>query len=271
MSHQPIAVAVILAAGKGTRVMPLSLHQPKAMIGIVDRPILHYVVDEIMAAAISEVVIVYSKGQEALRQYISHMQLSEWKDMRFHFVLQSKAIGNADAVYRARNYIGDRPFALLFGDDINYPSPLNSMIRAYALADTPILFLEKVPWKEVHQYGVVKTVKGPNALFAITDLVEKPVREKAPSNISIIGRYILTPDILKEIKKLYRTRREGKELLLTDAFANYLAHGGLMHGWLNDGKRFDCGSKSGILKAQVFFGLKHKEFGKEFKKYLKKV
>ncbi len=272
MKSPQVHVAVILVAGKGTRVMPLTFHQPKAMIGIVDRPIIHYIVEEILDAGVREIVIVASPEQSVFRKYVTHVQHSgEWQHVIFHFVSQPKPAGNADALYRAKKYIADRPFILCFGDDLLYPLPLKKMVQLFSKVQAPILCLEKVPWKDVSRYGVVAARKTKDkSLFKIDNLIEKPLESVAPSNLTIVGRYVLTQAILAEIKKLYPHQKAEKELLLTDAFVNYLAHGGSMYGSEHASERFDCGSKMGILQAQVFFGRKHVLFGRAFKKFLQK-
>ncbi len=272
MQASQVHVAVILVAGKGTRVMPLTFHQPKAMIGIVDRPIIHYIVEEILDAGVREIVIVASPEQSVFKKYVAHVQQSgEWQQVIFHFVSQPKPAGNADALYRAKKYIANRPFILCFGDDLLYPLPLKKMVQLFSKIQAPILSLEKVPWKEVSRYGVVAATKTKDKILSkINSLIEKPPRNEAPSNLTIVGRYVLTPAILAEIKKLYPHQKAGKELLLTDAFVNYLAQGGVMYGSEHASERFDCGSKIGIMQAQVFFGRAHVLFGKAFKKFLRK-
>ena len=181
--------------------------------------------------------------------------------------------GNGDAVFLARKFVAKKPFLVTFGDDIlvGKQPPLKKMVGLYAKTQAPILALEQVPKKLVHKYGVVKYKKSKidEDFYEIQDVVEKPSVKEAPSNLTIIGRYVLTSDILKQLTKLYPYR--GKEIWLADALKNHVLGGGKLYGWHFKGQRFDGGSKIGILKAQAYFGIHHKELGPEFKKYLKSI
>ncbi len=266
--------AIVPVAGLGIRVMPLTLHQPKAMIGIVDRPIIHYVLDEIVAAGVREIIFVTGPNQPEFKKYISYLESNpEWQKLKvkFEFVVQQEPLGNGDAVYAARSFIKNEPFLVCFGDDLlaDKNPPLKTLVGLFQKTGAPIVTLEPVPGQLVSSYGVVRSIPSPLAkdLHLITDVVEKPEIGKAPSNLTIIGRYILTPAIFQEIKALYPY--QGKEIALAHALKNYAAGGDKLYGWHFRGKRFDAGSKIGILKAQVYFGLRHKDFGPEFQKYLK--
>lgn len=272
-----IKKVVLPVAGLGARVMPLTLHQPKGMIGIVDRPVVHYVIDEILAAGIKEIILIVSPRQRHFKEYFSYLLRKDpsWKKIAFRVITQKKPLGNGDAVLLAKKFVGEVPFAVCFGDDLlsDTVPPLKMLINFFRKTRSPVLMLEPVPRKIVSRYGVVKVKKTKIAkdLYQITDIVEKPSVEKAPSNLTIIGRYILTPDIFEEIQKLYPRTKPGREIYLADALKNYLRAGGRIYGWHFRGNRFDCGSKMGILKAQVHFGLRHPEFKKEFKQYLKQL
>ncbi len=265
--------AVVPVAGLGIRVMPLTLHQPKAMIGIVDRPIIHYVLDEIVAAGVREVISVTGPNQPEFKKYINYLEsLPEWQRLKvkFEFVIQQEPLGNGDAVYAARSFIKDEPFLVCFGDDLltDENPPLKTLVDLFQITNAPMVVLEPVPNHLVSNYGVVQSTPSPLAedLHLITDVVEKPEISKAPSNLTIIGRYILTPAIFEMIRALYPYR--GKEIALAHALKNYAADGGKLYGWHFRGKRLDAGSKLGILKAQVYFGLRHRDFGPEFQEYL---
>ncbi|OGY62955.1 MAG: hypothetical protein A2745_00330 [Candidatus Harrisonbacteria bacterium RIFCSPHIGHO2_01_FULL_44_13] len=272
-----ITKAILPVAGLGTRVMPLTLHQPKAMIGIVDRPVVHYVIDEMISAGIKEIILVISPRHSEFKKYISYLlrQDPAWRKIIFRVVTQKTPLGNGDAIFVARRFIKNEPFLVGFGDDLlaDINPPLKQLTSLFHKIKAPILVLESVPKKLVSRYGVVKIKKAGvhRDIYQITDIIEKPSPEKAPSNLTVVGRYILTPKILEEIKKLYPTAKRGKELYLTDALKTYLRDGGKIYGWHFRGARFDCGSKIGILKAQAYFGTRHPEFKKEFKKYLKKI
>lgn len=272
---QAVKKAVLPVAGLGTRVMPLTLHQPKGMIGIVDRPMIHYVIDEVLSAGINHIILVIGPNQSEFKKYISFLQNQdpEWQklNIRFDFVVQEKPHGNGDAVYMAKKILKNEPFAVAFSDDllVQKTSPLRTLINFYQKNDAPILMLETVPKKQVSRYGVVNAKPVNKNLYQIFDVVEKPKPEQAPSNLTIIGRYVLTPEILNIIGSLYPY--QGKEIGITDALKIYTQSGGKLFGWRFTGRRFDAGSKIGILKAQAYYGAHHPELGKEFKKFLKEI
>ncbi len=268
-----ITKAVLPAAGLGTRIMPLTLHQPKAMIGIVDRPIIHYVIKEVLATGIKHLIIVTSPEQKEFQKYIKYLASDpEWRGLgvKFDFAVQKKPFGNGDAILSAKPFLDQNPFLVCFSDDllVARKPPLLTLVQLFEKTRAPIVALEPVPKNQVSQYGVVKAEKSiiSKDLYQLIDVVEKPALEEAPSNLTIIGRYILTKDILDEIKKLYPHQR--KEIGLAEALKNYARSGGRLFGWHFRGERFDGGSKIGILKAQTYFGLRHKELGPEFRKYI---
>lgn len=269
--------AILPVAGLGSRVMPLTLHQPKGMIGIVDRPLIHYVIDEILAAGINHIIFVISPGQHQFQQYLDYLNKkdAEWQklNIKFDFAVQEQPRGNGDAVMLAQKFLDNEPFLVVFGDDIlaDQNPPLKKMVELFEATGSPIIALEKVPKKEISKYGVVRAEKSNLAqdLYLIGDVVEKPKIEEAPSDLTIIGRYVLTPDIAQQISKLYPY--QGKEIWLADALKKHALAGGKLYGWLFNGHRFDGGSKLGILKAQAYFGAHHQEFGPEFREYLKNL
>lgn len=271
-----VKTAILPVAGLGTRVMPLTFHQPKAMIGIVDRPMIHYVIDEIVSAGIRHIIIVHSPNQTEFKKYIDYLKNDpQWKNLkvRFDFVAQKKQIGNGDAIYAAKKYIKNGPFLVAFSDDLlaDKKPPMQTLVSLFQKSRAPVIMLDLVPKKLVHRYGVVKIKKSKlKDVYQILDVVEKPKVEEAPSNFTIIGRYVLTPKLLGYIEKLY-PYRDGKEIGLADALKNYTEDGHKLYGWHFRGKRFDAGSKIGILKAQTYFGLLHKDLGPEFKEYLKTI
>lgn len=270
-----IKKAVLPVAGLGTRVMPLTLHQPKGMIGIVDRPMIHYVIDEIVSAGIKHIIIVHGPRQKEFKIYIRHLEKNpDWKKLKvkFDFALQKELHGNGDAVYSAKKYLGNEPFLVCFSDDllVDKVPPMKTLMQFFEKQKAPVIVLEPVDWEFVSRYGVVKAKKARvKDLYEISDVVEKPERKQAPSNLTIIGRYIITPELFSYIEKLYPYR--GKVIGIADALKNYANDGNKLYGWHFKGKRFDAGSKLGILQAQAYFGLHHKDLGPEFKKYLKSI
>ena len=276
-----VTTAILPVAGRGSRVMPLTLHQPKAMIGIVDKPMVHYLIDEIIAAGIKHIIIVIAPSQKVFKDYLKHIQQDpEWKKLgvKIDFAIQKIAKGNGHALLPAEKFIKKgEGFLVAFADDIIpfRKSPIKKMIDLYKKESSPVIMLEEVPKKLVHKYGVIKgspsTSSGSN-VYKINDLVEKPRPEKAPSNKIIVGRYVLPHTIYKHIKTLNKKlKKTPKEVYLADALKMYIQQDGDLYGWLYDGPKFDAGSKIGLLKAQAYFGIHHKEFKQDFKKYLKSL
>ncbi len=274
-----VKVAILPVAGMGTRVMPLTLHQAKGMIGIVDRPIVHYVIDEIVAAGIKHIIIVRGPDQTEFEKYVEYLEQSpDWKKLgvKFDFVVQKNLWGNGDAIFIAKRFLKSGPFLVCFGDDIltDKKPPLKTMVDFFHKIKAPIVALEPVPLKMVSRYGVVEATKDykNKDIHKISDVVEKPKPEEAPSNLTIIGRYVLDRKVMEYIGNLYKQHKVGKDaILLAEALKNYANDGHPLYGWHFRGKRFDGGSKIGILKAQAYFGIHHKELGPEFKKYLRSI
>lgn len=278
---QKITKAVLPVAGMGTRVMPLTLHQPKAMIGIVDKPMIHYIIDELLAAGIRHFILIISPHQKEFRKYFRYLVTrdSEWDKMgiTFDFIVQKKAIGNGDALMRARRFIkrGER-FVVAFSDDILGEKGIliKNMIKVSERTGGNIIALQKVALKDVTKSGIVSRIRQSAKLCRIADIVEKPSQNEAPSRMAIIGRYILDSRIFKHIQKLYSPSNrpsKGQEVHIADALSLGIRAGERAYGWEFKGKRFDAGSKIGILQAQVYFGLHHPELRKEFKSFLKKA
>lgn len=255
--------------------MPLTLHQPKPMIGIVDKPMVHYVIDEIVSAGIKHIIIVHGPGQKEFREYADYLQNDPgWKklNVKFDFTVQKNPYGNGDAVFAAKKFLRKEPFLVAFSDDLladEFP-PMRSLVSLFTAIKEPILALEPVEKKLLSKYGVVKAKKSKIApdLYEISDIVEKPKIKEAPSNLTIIGRYVLNAKVLQFIENLYPYK--GKEIGIADALKNYAQAGNKLFGWRFRGNRFDGGSKIGILKAQAYFGFHHQELGPEFKEFLKK-
>ncbi|NKE69378.1 UTP--glucose-1-phosphate uridylyltransferase GalU [Candidatus Manganitrophus noduliformans] len=281
-----ITKAVIPAAGLGTRFLPATKASPKEMLPLVDKPLIQYVVEEAVGAGIREIIIITGRGKRAIEDHFdisfeleetlrqngklelmeSLRKISDMAD--FCYIRQRQALGLGHAILSAKNLIGDEPFAVLLGDDIiDHPtSALQQMIDLYQKNQAPLIGIQKVPKSEVRQYGVIDAEAAVDGLYKINDLVEKPSPKEAPSNLAVIGRYILTPEIFELLEKT----KPGKnnEIQLTDALKE-LARLRNMYGYVIQGKRFDAGDKLGFLKATVEMGLKNPELGKEFRKFLK--
>lgn len=283
--------AVLPAAGLGTRFLPATKASPKEMLPIVDKPMIQYSVEEALSCGINEFIIITGKHKRTIEDHFdSAFELEEnlrkkgKKDLLekisvlnhidFAYIRQRTPLGLGHAILCAMPFVKEEPFAVLLSDDVIDPEEtlLGDMIRLYEKYGSPVIALERVPRSEVHKYGVVafkdiieeKGIKG--KVFKITDLVEKPSPEHAPSDLAIIGRYILTPDIFRHLKELKPGK--GGEIQLTDGLKSLLKEREI-YGYLFNGKRYDAGSKLGFLQATVELGLKHPELSKDFRKYLK--
>lgn len=291
MTVPPITKAVIPAAGLGTRFLPVTKASPKEMLPLVDKPLIQYVVEEAVASGIRQIILITGRGKRAIedhfdisfeleqslrangkRETLQELRkISELAD--FCFVRQSYAGGLGHAVLCAKHIVGDEPFAILLGDDIidaKVPA-LQQMLDAYYREGAPIVGVQRVAHPDVRQYGIVKTraPQGANPhLFRIDDLVEKPKPENAPSDLAVIGRYLLTPEIFGILEKTLPGKNN--EIQLTDALRE-LARKRPLYGRLIDGKRFDAGDKLGFLKATVEMALKNPQLGEKFRKYLKSL
>jgi UTP--glucose-1-phosphate uridylyltransferase len=282
----PIRVAVFPAAGLGTRFLPATKAQPKEMLPLVDRPLVQYVVEEARSAGIERIVIVTGRGKNAIEDHfdtsfeLEHMleergkqdllaQVREVSELiPISYVRQKAALGLGHAVLQARDLVGREPFAVMLGDDIvDSAEPcIGQMIRLYAERGNPVIALQEVDRDQTHQYGIVAGQKVSDRVVRLTDMVEKPPAAKAPSNLAIIGRYLLPPEIFDILED---TRSDvGGEIQLTSALRTLLGQRP-MDGYLFEGKRYDAGDKLGFLQATVEFALKREDLGGPFKKYLK--
>lgn len=282
--------AIIVVAGAGTRFLPASKSIPKEMMPIVDKPVVHYLVDEAVSSGIKELIFVISQGKAAIKDYFTRDSklekfllerkkpelLKKVKNTpclaRFYWAYQRKQIGDGHAVLCAKKFIKrNGPVAILFGDDIvgSKTPVLKQMIKIYKIYKKPIVALEKVSWQAVSRYGVVRARKIWGRTYKIQDIVEKPTAKKAPSNLTVVGKYIVTP---KFIDYLNKTRfSERGEIGVADALRDMLRGGEEIYGYEFQGKRFDCGNIAGYIKAQVYFGLKHNKLKKELRPLIKSL
>jgi UTP--glucose-1-phosphate uridylyltransferase len=286
--NKSITKAVFPAAGLGTRFLPATKASPKEMIALVDKPLIQYVVEEAVSSGIEEVVVITGRGKRAIEDHFDvafeleedlkakgkHKLLSEVQRIAnlvtFCYIRQKKALGLGHAVLTAKRVVGDEPFAVLLGDDIidaKVPA-LKQMMEVYQRYPTTILAIQKVPKSQTRNYGIIDGKRIEDGIYLVKDLVEKPSPEEAPSNLAIIGRYILTPEIFTSLE---RTKPgKGGEIQLTDGL-RHLMQKQPIYAYEFEGKRHDAGDKLGFLKATVEFGLKNEEFGAEFRSYLKKL
>jgi UTP--glucose-1-phosphate uridylyltransferase len=277
--------AVIPAAGLGTGFLPATKAQPKEMLPIIDKPTIQYVVEEAVDSGIDDILIIIGKGKRALEDHFDRSHELEmilegektmdlYNDIRrigdmanIHFIRQKEMCGLGDAIYYAKQHIGDEPFAILLGDTIidSVIPVTQQLIDLYEQYRQSLVAIESVPNERVGRYGIISGNKVSDMIWHVSELVEKPKIEDTPSNLAIAGRYILTPEIFKAIE---RTKPDkGKNIQLTDAM-NILLKRQNIYAYIIEGKRYDLGSKMDYLKTTVDFALKRKEFSSEFKKFL---
>jgi UTP--glucose-1-phosphate uridylyltransferase len=285
---KPITKAIFPAAGLGTRFLPATKASPKEMMPLVDKPLIQYVVEEAVSSGIEQVILVTGRGKRAIEDHFDvafeleedlkakgkHKLLSEVQRIAnmvtFCYIRQKKALGLGHAVLTAKRLIGDDAFAVLLGDDIidaKVPA-LKQMMDVYQRYPATILAIQKVPKSQTKNYGIIGGRKIEDGVYLVTDLIEKPSPEEAPSNLAIIGRYILVPEIFDALENTQPGK--GGEIQLTDGL-RLLMKSLPIYAYEFQGIRHDAGDKLGFLKATVDFGLKNQEFGEAFRDYLKKL
>jgi UTP--glucose-1-phosphate uridylyltransferase len=286
-----IRKAVLPVAGLGTRFLPATKAQPKEMLPIVDKPLVQYAVEEVAASGVPLAIFVTGRGKDAIEDHfdvsfeLEQMLAGRGKEemleqvqsvsglVQMTYVRQRNPLGLGHAILVARDLVGEEPFAVLLSDDIiDSTTPcLRQMIDVFTRYGRSVVAIQRVERNAVSSYGIIKghavvdhNWKG--RLFRITDMVEKPQPRQAPSNLAIIGRYILTPAIFKELAATQRGA--GSEIQLTDALRRLLEREPI-YGYVFEGQRYDAGDKLGFLQATVEMALKRPELGKHFRKYLK--
>lgn len=286
MAVRPVKKAIFPAAGLGTRFLPATKASPKEMLPLVDKPLIQYVVEEAIASGIEEIIIITGRGKRAIEDHfdISYelenvlkekgntkslaeiQKISNMVDICY--VRQKEALGLGHAILCAKNLVRDEPFAVLLGDDIidSEVPVLKQMLEIYNKYGASVIAVQEVDRSQVSGYGIIKAVPIADGVYKIYDMVEKPSIEDAPSNLAIIGRYILAPEIIGLLEKTEPGR--GKEIQLTDALRE-LVKTMPVYGYKFQGKRYDAGDKLGFLQATVEIGLKNEEFGESFRNYLK--
>ncbi len=281
--------AIIPAAGLGTRFLPATKAQPKEMLPVVDKPTLQYIIEEAVESGIEEILIITGRNKKSIEDHFDKSveleleletkgkydllnqvrNISNMVDI--HYIRQKEPRGLGHAIYCAKSFIGKEPFAVLLGDDIvhNHDRPcLKQMIEMYNKYKTSILGVQPVADEDVCKYGIVDGHLIENGIYKVKDLVEKPTAEEAPSNIAILGRYIINPTIFEILKN---TRPgKGGEIQLTDAL-KVLAKKEAMYAYCFKGKRYDVGDKQGFLRATVEFALRRDDLRDEFLEYLSDI
>jgi UTP--glucose-1-phosphate uridylyltransferase len=286
-----VTKAVFPVAGLGTRFLPATKSVPKEIMTLVDRPLIQYAIDEAREAGITEFIFVTSRGKSALEDYFDHapeleaalersgktklldaLRATYMESGAIAYIRQHQPLGLGHAVWCARRLIGDEPFAVILPDDvIAAETPcLRQMTEAHAETGGCLVAAMEVPPAQTQAYGIldVEPAPGPasSPVARVRGMVEKPAPGTAPSNLAVIGRYILTPAVLDHLDRM--KSGAGGEIQLTDAIAEEVRRGAPVHGLRFKGQRFDCGSKAGFLQATVAFGLAREDLGPEFGAFL---
>ncbi|WP_091349590.1 UTP--glucose-1-phosphate uridylyltransferase GalU [Anaerobranca gottschalkii] len=278
--------AIIPAAGLGTRFLPATKAQPKEMLPIVDKPTLQYIIEEAVQSGIEEILIITGRNKKSIEDHFDksveleleleskgkHDLLEEVRrisDMvNIHYIRQKEPKGLGHAIYCAKSFIGNEPFAVLLGDDIVYHPEkpcLKQVIEAYEEYKTTILGVQEVAREDVNKYGIIDGKHIEDRVYKVKDLVEKPTVEEAPSNVAILGRYIISPAIFGILE--HTKPGKGGEIQLTDALKE-LAQKEAMYAYNFEGRRYDVGDKLGFLEATVDFALRRDDLREGFLKYL---
>ena len=288
MPHPHVRKAVFPAAGLGTRFLPATKAQPKEMLPLVDKPIIQYGVEEAVAAGIDHIILVTGRGKNAIEDHFDvnveletflesrgkHDMLREVRQVsdliNVAYVRQGEPLGLGHAVLVTKRLVGNEPFAVILSDDVidATPAALKQMVDVYDAVQGPVIAVERVPMSDVSNYGVIAGEPMGNGLYRITDLVEKPPREEAPSDLAIIGRYILTPDIFPMLEATAKDRTG--EIQLTNGLRELLKTRPL-YGFEVKGVRHDTGNKLGFLKAVVYFALRRPDMAEPFREYLRSI
>ncbi len=281
-----IRKAVLPAAGLGTRFLPATKAQPKEMLPLVDKPLIQYVVEESVGAGITDVLIVTGRGKTAIEDHFDvSFELERFLEdkgkreeleivkaisdlVNVAYVRQKEALGLGHAVSVAESLVGEEPFAVLLGDDLvrSEVPCIRQMMDVYEKVQAPVLAVMRVPKDEIASYGVVATEPFEDGLHRVTRLVEKPSPDEAPSDLAIIGRYILTPEIFSHLRGTARDRRG--EIQLTNGLQSLLSESPV-YAFEFDGVRHDCGNKLGFLMATVEYALDRADLGGAFRSYLR--
>ena len=282
-----VTKAVFPVAGMGTRFLPATKSVPKEIMTLVDRPLIQYAIDEARAAGIKEFIFVTARGKSALEDYFdtapeieAALRKSGKDDLleilkttymdsgAIAYIRQHKALGLGHAVWCARRLIGNEPFAVMLPDDVIAAEKpcLQQMIEAYEETGGCMVAAMEVPPEKTSSYGILDIKDDMGQMVSVKGMVEKPAKGTAPSNLAVIGRYILTPKVLQNLNHIKPTA--GGELQLTDAIAEEINKGREVYGYRFRGERFDCGSKAGFLQATVSFGLARPDLREELSQYL---
>ena len=287
MPIQKVTKAIFPVAGLGTRFLPATKAQPKEMLPVVDKPLIQYAVEEAYAAGIRQMIFINGRNKQSIpdhfdtayqleteleaagkHELLALVQSIKPDDMECIYIRQARPLGLGHAVLCGRCVVVNEPFAVLLADDLMVGSPpvLAQMVERYNELQSSILAVQEVPPEHTRRYGMVGGTEAGERLLSVSQFVEKPAPENAPSNLGVAGRYILTPAVFDRIAN--QERRHGGEIQLTDGIAGLLATE-KVYAYRYEGKRYDCGSKEGFLQANVELALSHPELGNDFRAYLK--
>ncbi len=282
--------AVFPVAGLGTRFLPATKASPKEMLPIVDKPLIQYAAEEAEAAGVNELIFITGRNKRSIEDHFDKAYELEMElegagkhellkivqnilpsELSCIYLRQAEALGLGHAVLCAKPVVGDEPFAVLLADDLirgDGQGVVEQMARVYAHHRCSILSVQEVPREETNKYGIVDTRPGPDGELLVTSIVEKPAPQDAPSNLAVVGRYLLTPAIFDKLERI--GAGAGGEIQLTDAIGDLLVDEPVI-AYPFRGKRYDCGSKLGYLEATVEYALVHPELGADFAEYLKRT
>ncbi len=285
-----VTKAIFPVAGMGTRFLPATKSIPKEIMTLVDRPLIQYAIDEARAAGIKEFIFVTARGKSALEDYfdvapeleatlrkkgkdelLKTLKSTNMDSGQIAYIRQNKALGLGHAVWCARRLMGNEPFAVILPDDVIAAEKpcLQQMVEAHAETGGNIVAAMEVPKDKASAYGILDVKEDMGSVVSVKGMVEKPSVEDAPSNLAVIGRYILTPDIMKNLNKA--KSGTGGEIQLTDAIAQEIHNSDNVYGYRFRGQRYDCGSKAGFLQATVAFGLARDDLRDEFSGFLESM
>ena len=288
--RRKVTTAIFPVAGMGTRFLPATKSVPKEIMTLVDRPLIQYAIDEARAAGIKEFIFVTSRGKGALEDYFDHapqleqelrkkgkddlleiLKTTNMESGAIAYIRQHKALGLGHAVWCARRLIADEPFAVILPDDVIAAEKpcLQQMVEAYHETGGNMVAAMEVPPEKASSYGVLDVQEDMGSMVSVKGMVEKPPAGQAPSNLAVIGRYILAPSVLQKLNKM--KSGAGGEIQLTDAIAAEIGSKHGVYGYRFRGQRFDCGSKAGFLQATVAFGLAREELRDDLAQYLREM
>lgn len=288
--QRKVTKAIFPVAGMGTRFLPATKSVPKEIMTLVDRPLIQYAIDEAREAGITEFIFVTSRGKGALEDYfdcapqleqtlrekgktklLEAVEATNMESGAIAYIRQHKAMGLGHAVACASRLVADEPFAVILPDDViaGETSCLKQMVDAYEETGGCMVAAMEVPSSKASSYGVLDVKDDMGSLVSVKGMVEKPAPGTEPSSLAVIGRYILTPDIFKNLKN--QNEGAGGEIQLTDAIATEISKGENVYGYRFQGRRYDCGSKAGFLQATVAFALEREDLRDELAQYLEEL